>query len=144
MSEHVQKRIESLSRHRRVTSTHPREAQHTLEVPSELLARFFHTLADPTRLRILELLARDGELHVSALVERLGQPQGRVSAHLTCLRTCGLVRVRQEGKYRYYALADHRIPAVVALARDLARPHLAAIAACRIATRHDPPEDAEV
>uniref|UniRef100_A0A7C1XJ22 ArsR family transcriptional regulator n=1 Tax=Thermomicrobium roseum TaxID=500 RepID=A0A7C1XJ22_THERO len=111
------------------------------EVPPSILARFLHALSDPTRLRILDLLTREGELHVSALVERLAQPQGRVSAHLTCLRTCGLVRVRREGKYRFYAISDQRIPALLALARELARPHLAAIASCAYAERHDLVED---
>ncbi|MCM8745937.1 metalloregulator ArsR/SmtB family transcription factor [Thermomicrobium sp. CFH 73360] len=107
------------------------------EVPPTILARFLHALSDPTRLRILDLLIRERELHVSALVERLAQPQGRVSAHLTCLRTCGLVRVRREGKFRFYAITDQRIPALLALARELARPREAAIANCAYAEHHD-------
>ncbi len=141
MAERTREQVDNRARHPRIAAPHVRSSDPTSEVPSEILARFLHALADPTRLRILEYLSRDGELHVSALVERLGQPQGRVSAHLSCLRTCGFVRVRQDGKFRYYALADHRIPALLALARELARPNAAAIASCTIATRHDPPEE---
>ncbi len=111
------------------------------DVSPSLLARFLHALSDPTRLRILDLLTREGELHVSALVEHLAQPQGRVSAHLTCLRACGLVRVRRDGKYRFYAVADQRIAALLALARELARPHATAITSCAYAERHDLMED---
>ncbi len=119
--------------HRRVTRGVKLERAPSTEVTPDVLARLLHALADPTRLRIIELLAREGELHVSALVERLQQPQGRVSTHLACLRTCGLVRVRRDGKYRFYTIADHRVPALLALARDLAVPNAAAIAACRVA-----------
>ncbi|MCX2726686.1 metalloregulator ArsR/SmtB family transcription factor [Thermomicrobium sp. 4228-Ro] len=143
MADQTREHLENRARHPRIPVPHARRGDLVVDLPTEILARFLHALADPTRLRILEHLSRDGELHVSALVERLGQPQGRVSAHLTCLRTCGLVRVRQDGKYRYYALADQRIPALLALARDLARPNAAAIASCAIGTRHDPPEETE-
>lgn len=132
---------ETQRRHPRLASTHGRASEHAAGLPSDVLARFLHALADPTRLRILDCLCREGELHVGGLVERLGQPQGRVSAHLTCLRTCGLVKVRRDGKYRLYTIADHRIPALLALARDLARPHAAAIASCAQALRHDEPEE---
>jgi DNA-binding transcriptional ArsR family regulator len=127
--------------HRRVTRGAKLERASSTELAPEVLARFLNALADPTRLRIVELLAREGELHVSALVERLQQPQGRVSTHLACLRTCGLVQVRQDGKYRFYTIADHRIPALLALARDLALPYAAAIATCRVAARRCSSED---
>ena len=61
-----------------------------LERP-EVLATFFQALADPTRVRILELLA-ERAMTVSELVSALGLAQGRVSSHLTCLRWCGYVR----------------------------------------------------
>ncbi len=143
MAERPREYQETHRRHPRLTSTHSRASEHAAGLPSDVLARFLHALADPTRLRILDCLGREGELHVGALVERLAQPQGRVSAHLACLRTCGLVRVRRDGKYRFYALADHRIAALLALARELARPHAAAIASCTHAVHHDAPEEGE-
>lgn len=130
--------LASATRHPRArpTRTHSDGRSESVELSVELLARFLHALADPTRLRILELLACHGEQHVSALVGQLQQAQGRVSAHLSCLRTCGLVTVRRVGKYRYYAIADHRLPALLALARELAHPHAAGITTCLYADQH--------
>lgn len=97
---------------------------------AELLAKYFRGLTDVTRLRILDLLIREGELNVSELVERLGQPQGRVSSHLACLRDCGYVSARREGKFVYYRVADQRVPLLLALAKDMLADHAEAIIAC--------------
>ena len=97
---------------------------------AELLAKYFRGLTDVTRLRILDLLIREGELNVSELVERLDQPQGRVSSHLACLRDCGYVSARREGKFVYYRVADQRVPLLLALARDMLADHAEAIIAC--------------
>lgn len=66
------------------------------------LAQVFKLLADESRLKILLALAQEGELHVSALCELLGQSQPAVSHHLTLLRMAGLVGYRRDGKHNYY------------------------------------------
>jgi len=71
----------------------------TLEATSAQLKAF----ADPTRLRILNLL-HEGELCVCHLVDILGESQPTVSRHLGLLRQAGLVSVRKEGNWRHYAL----------------------------------------
>lgn len=81
-------------------------------------ARFFKGLGDPIRLKILEFLC-DGERAVSEIVERLGLPQNQVSMHLGCLRWCGYVNTRKEGRYVYYSLADPRVTDIIALAKEL-------------------------
>ena len=81
-------------------------------------ARFFKGLGDPIRLKILEFLC-DGERAVSEIVERLGLPQNQVSMHLGCLRWCGYVNTRKEGRYVYYSLADPRVMDIIALAKEL-------------------------
>ena len=63
----------------------------------------FQAFADPTRLRILNLLGQ-GELCVCHLVEVLEAPQPKVSRHLALLRRAGLVAVRVEGPWRHYRL----------------------------------------
>ena len=68
------------------------------------LAQVFKLLADESRLRILISLARDGEQHVSALCQMLGQSQPAVSHHLTLLRMSGLVGFRRDGKFNFYRL----------------------------------------
>ncbi|MCC7368771.1 MAG: helix-turn-helix transcriptional regulator [Chloroflexi bacterium] len=73
-----------------------------------LKAKLFRGLADPSRLAILEIL-RAGERTVSDVVEATGLSQPNVSSHLACLRDCGLVLSRQDGRFVYYRLADARV-----------------------------------
>src|SRR6266581_3634621 len=72
--------------------------------PAQVLAEVFKLLADKARMKILLALAQDGELHVSALCELLGQSQPAVSHHLTLMRMTGLVGYRRDGKHNYYHL----------------------------------------
>jgi DNA-binding transcriptional ArsR family regulator len=92
-------------------------------------ARFFRVLGDPKRLRILELLLT-GERTVSEIVEHLQAPQGRVSNHLACLRWCGFVATRREGRSVYYRLADARVRDLLRLADSMIGDNAAAIASC--------------
>jgi len=70
------------------------------------LTSIFKMLADKSRLKIVLALARDGELHVSALCEMLAQSQPAVSHHLTLMRMAGLVSYDRQGKHNYYHLAS--------------------------------------
>ena len=63
-------------------------------------ARLF---ADPLRLRIIELLARE-ELCTCHLVEETGAKQPTVSHHLRILRTAGVVEAEPVGTFTYYRL----------------------------------------
>lgn len=56
----------------------------------EVAARFFRGLGDPTRLSLL-LRLMQGERRVTDLVADIGGSQSNVSAHLACLKDCGLV-----------------------------------------------------
>ena len=64
----------------------------------------FKGFADPTRIRLLNVLAA-GELCVCDLVELVAVPQPAVSRHLAYLRRSGLVEVRRSAKFAYYRLA---------------------------------------
>ena len=61
------------------------------------------TLSDPTRLRLLALVARE-ELSVAELQEILGMGQSRISSQLALLRSVNLVADRREGKNAFYSL----------------------------------------
>ena len=63
----------------------------------------FRSLGDETRLRIVARLA-SGEARVVDLTGELGLAQSTVSKHLACLRGCGLVDYRAEGRQSFYAL----------------------------------------
>jgi len=64
---------------------------------------FFRALADRTRLRVVNLLAR-GPLCVCDIQYILGQPQSSVSRHLAHLRASGLVRDHRDGMRIFYEL----------------------------------------
>lgn len=96
----------------------------------DIIAKFFRGLTDLTRLRILEVLLAEGEKNVSELVAVLEQPQGRISTHLACLRGCGFVTSRREGKYVYYHVADERVEQLVHLAHGIIADNAAAILSC--------------
>jgi DNA-binding transcriptional ArsR family regulator len=99
---------------------------------ADLHARFFRALGDPTRIRILHLLmqAKSGECSVGELVAALDAPQSRVSTHLGCLRWCGLVQTRREGKQVFYRVGDQRVRDLVGLGGALLRDHAAGVASC--------------
>lgn len=71
------------------------------------LDALFKGFADPTRLRVLNLLAA-GELCVCDIVSILGLPQPAVSRHLAYLRRMGLVDATREWKFAHYRLAEPR------------------------------------
>lgn len=75
---------------------------------AEFKIRFLRGLADNTRLKIIESL-EDRERTVSQLVEEVGSSQSNISAHLRLLKSTGIVKSRNEGKYVYYSLRDHTI-----------------------------------
>jgi DNA-binding transcriptional ArsR family regulator len=63
----------------------------------------FNAVAEPRRREILDALA-EGERAVNDLVVMLDLPQPTVSKHLKVLREVGLVRVREDGRRRFYEL----------------------------------------
>ncbi len=66
-------------------------------------ARLLKALADPTRLRILSLLARyEGEVCVFEIVESFPLEQPTISHHLRILRDAGLVDCRKKSLWAYY------------------------------------------
>jgi ArsR family transcriptional regulator len=70
-----------------------------------LAALRFRALGDETRLRLLEILAA-GERCVADLMDALGLGQSLVSHHLRALREAGLVTVRRDGRWVYYAISE--------------------------------------
>jgi ArsR family transcriptional regulator, cadmium/lead-responsive transcriptional repressor len=98
--------------------------------PTDLVAKYFRALGDPTRLRLLDLLQAEGELSAGELGRRLGQPQPKVSNHLACLRWCGFVTTRRDHRVVYYRLADRRVAALLELAQGLLADNAEHVAAC--------------
>jgi DNA-binding transcriptional ArsR family regulator len=99
-------------------------------VAADLVAKYFRGLGDPSRLRILALLHSEGELSVGALVKRLELPQPNVSNHLACLRWCGFIEARREGRAVYNRIADERVAVMLDLAESLLADNAEHVAAC--------------
>jgi ArsR family transcriptional regulator len=66
--------------------------------------QFFRNLGDLTRLRVLALLSREGELCVCELTHALDEIQPKISRHLALLREAELVLDRRQGQWVYYRL----------------------------------------
>ena len=68
------------------------------------LATMFKALGDPTRVRLLSLIAahEGGEACICDLTEPVGLSQGTVSHHMKLLGDAGLVSREQRGKWAYY------------------------------------------
>ena len=89
----------------------------------------FRGLADQTRLSILLHLAQ-GEARVVDLVSMLGLSQSTVSEHLGCLRGCGLVDFRPEGRQSFYFLARPELIHLLAAGEALLAATGEAVALC--------------
>lgn len=89
----------------------------------------FHSLSDATRLAIVRRLAC-GEARVTDLVTQLGLAQSTVSAHVSCLRGCGLVDGRPQGRQVFYSLARPELLDLLVAAETLLAVTGNAVALC--------------
>lgn len=96
-----------------------------------IVAKLFRGLGDPTRVRILQLLL-ERERSVGELVEETGVLQGRLSSHLACLRWCGFVVARREGRRVYYSVVEPRVHDLLRLAEEFLAQHAGSVDLCRI------------
>lgn len=85
---------------------------------------FFKILSDPTRLRVLMLLAGEPEVCVCEFTHALDEIQPKISRHLALLREAELVLDRRQGQWIYYRLN----PELPAWAREVIEATAAGIA----------------
>jgi len=64
----------------------------------------FYALADPTRRKILELLAKQGELTASQIYSYFSTSPPAISQHLKVLREAGLVNMKKRAQQRIYQI----------------------------------------
>lgn len=123
---------------------------HAIDVPLEGM---FQALADPTRIRIVRVLAAGSEeACLCELVDSLLEPQYKLSRHLKAIRQAGLLDVERDGRFLYHrlvvrhahlvalhhairALPDHRGVFAADLRRFRARIRLRESGRCRIGIR---------
>ena len=91
---------------------HEHDANHKLPLPGQEeekyiqpMADIFKVLSDPTRIRILALLAHE-EMCVSCIAEGLNMTHSAISHQLRLLRSANLVKFSKEGKEVIYSLDD--------------------------------------
>ena len=95
-------------------------ADSSLDEAAALIAAscMFLSLGDPARLAIVQHLAL-GEHRVVDLTTHLGLAQSTVSAHLACLRDCGLVKSRPEGRASMFSLSHPELLGLLSAAEKL-------------------------
>jgi ArsR family transcriptional regulator, arsenate/arsenite/antimonite-responsive transcriptional repressor len=92
---------------------------------AERLARLFKALGDPTRVRLLSMIAAadTGEACICNLTAPVGLSQPTVSHHMKLLVDAGLVTRDQRGKWAYYAVVPEALESLAgALAPQAATP----------------------
>jgi len=79
-----------------------------LKAGIDMKVKFLHGFAHKVRIEILECI-KEEEKTVSEIVKSLNGNQSNISQHLACLKGCGLIVGRQEGKYIYYSLRNQQV-----------------------------------
>jgi ArsR family transcriptional regulator, arsenate/arsenite/antimonite-responsive transcriptional repressor len=64
----------------------------------------FKALGDATRLRIVRMLAENGEMCVCIVMAQLGMGQSAVSHHMAALKRAGLLHARRQGQWIHYSI----------------------------------------
>lgn len=75
---------------------------------AQRMGEFFNVLGDPTRLRLISLLAEE-EFCVCDLARALGMTDSAISHQLRALRAARVVSYRKEGRQVFYSLHDHHV-----------------------------------
>ncbi|GKU84176.1 MULTISPECIES: ArsR/SmtB family transcription factor [Niallia] len=74
----------------------------------DMKVKLIHGFSNKTRIQILECLKNE-EKTVSQIVEQIKGNQSNISQHLACLKGCGIIVGRNEGKYCFYSLRNQYI-----------------------------------
>ncbi|EDL65597.1 putative transcriptional regulator [Bacillus sp. SG-1] len=77
-------------------------------IDMETKVKFLQGFAHKMRIQILECI-KEEEKTVSQIVQDLDGSQSSISQHISCLKGCGLIVGRQEGKYVYYSLSNQKV-----------------------------------
>ncbi|MFC7687069.1 ArsR/SmtB family transcription factor [Ureibacillus sp. GCM10028918] len=74
----------------------------------DMKMKLIHGFSNKTRIQILECI-KEEEKTVSQIIEETKGSQSNISQHLACLKGCGIIVGRNEGKYMYYSLRNQHI-----------------------------------
>ena len=93
---------------------------------------FFKALGDRTRLEILQMLSNGEVLSVTDIYQKLGHAQNLISHHLTCLKNCGLVTSKKQGKQVFYRVRSPKVLKLLKLADDYIKDVLESVLFCEV------------
>lgn len=71
---------------------------------AEKAAQAFKALGDDNRLRIIELIASQGEMCACRILDELDIAQPTLSHHMKLLKDAGLVKARKQGRWMHYSM----------------------------------------
>jgi DNA-binding transcriptional ArsR family regulator len=71
----------------------------------------FQAIADPTRRKILNMLAADAQ-NLNSISENFDMSRQAISLHIKILTECGLIMIRQQGRERYCSLQPQKLAEV--------------------------------
>ncbi|MCK2016344.1 ArsR/SmtB family transcription factor [Peribacillus frigoritolerans] len=74
----------------------------------DMKVKLIHGFSNKTRIQILESI-KSQEKTVSQIVDEINGNQSNISQHLACLKGCGIIVGRNEGKYCFYSLRNQHI-----------------------------------
>jgi DNA-binding transcriptional ArsR family regulator len=94
-----------------------------------LKVKFIRGFGDKTRIQILECI-KDTEKTVTQIVKEVQASQSSISQHLGCLKECGLIVGRQEGKYMFYSLRNEKVKQLLILFDDVLADVQTEVACC--------------
>lgn len=98
-------------------------------------ALFFQSLANQTRMQVLQLLADRGGMNVSEICGELGLEQTLVSHNLKCLTFCGLVTSSREGKSRIYFVNEKTVLPLLKIVDNHLRNYASNLFTCDVLER---------
>ncbi|MCW5906424.1 MAG: helix-turn-helix transcriptional regulator [Chitinophagales bacterium] len=79
----------------------------------EKVSAVFRTIAHPTRLAVLELLDKNGQMSVNELMAITNCEQSLLSHHLANMRSTGLLKSERKGQNIFYSIKEEKITEVV-------------------------------
>ncbi len=117
-----------------------RQGRKSAPVPAKIIspkpyALFFQSLANETRMQMLDLLAKRGPTSVSEICSELGLEQTLASHNLKCLTFCGLVTPSREGKSRVYSINEKTVLPILKIADDHLRAYASNLFTCDVLER---------
>ncbi|NQD65411.1 helix-turn-helix transcriptional regulator [Bacillus haikouensis] len=100
------------------------------ETDMDTKIKFLQGFANKMRIQILDCI-KEEEKTVSEIIKDLDGSQSSISQHISCLKGCGLIVGRQEGKYIYYSLSNQKVRDLLTMFDEVLEEVQNDVACCR-------------